>query len=1288
MIKRIIIAVIALIILLIAGTLLFALHSETVLRWSVARVAANYPGQLVIGEVNGTLAGPITLGNVQLHESWFDARIQTLTLDWRLLALFSRHLDITRLELSGVDLALKSGSAHQPFRFVRPQPPHLPVTLTVQKLVLHGLQITAPGLSQPLSVDQASLAAQLDNRSWTLSALQASGAHVQVRGHGDWQFRHGDQVKAQLQWQLSLPQLPPFAGDAQVQGDDQVMQIRGTLRAPFQLQLAAEIRRLFTAPAWNGALNFSGLDPERLRAGWPELLTQGELHLQGNPQATVLTGDINAREPKYGVWQNRVDLRLVGRALEIRTLNLARASTGTRFDLSGQVLYAHGHFEPAVRGEWRALPLPLTGIPWFTLPRGKLDIRTQGQQALLSLDGSLRNGGRFKAEGNVNMSAPHAWKLAASAQKFQMATASFNRGKPLPPMNLEFQGHGDTRITRVDRFLATWLDGRIQAQGRIAHGDGQPWQFTVTARGINPAALYPQFPGTLNFSAQLSGRFAPRAAWSVEVTKLDGQLRNVPVQAAGTISRSANLWQFKNVVVQSGNNHLQLDGQYGKQARLAWTLDAPDLASLWPKVQGSLNSEGRADFSGAAPVLVLTLQGKGLHYREDSLDTLNAQVNLQGTASSSHASFDVAGVQIGKLQIDSAEGQVSGSLSNHNLKLALTSPYGNTQLVGNGTYANRTWQGNLSDITLSLRGAGSWKNSTSWQPRITAAQFSLPQACLVQGAARTCLQAAWQPGRWRADALIAAVPMSDLQALLPEGLDYEGSFGGTLHIQEADGKRSLDLAASLAPGAIHNVIARRHVTLLAYTSGDFNLHSNAQLTTGQLNWALADGGYLKIDSQITHGENLTLSGSIQGELHDFDLIPALIPAVSAVKGKLQLNLALGGTPSDPLFDGNAAFTDGAVSVPRYGLNITDILLDLKGDGRHLTLDGSAHSGNGSVNWTSNATRNSNLWQAQGKLSGADFRVADIPEAQIDVSPALDVRLDNRDIWLDGDVTIPHAKIRPRDLSQTAAVSPDQVIVGANSQPPQEKWRVHTKVRAIMGQDVDFAGFGLSGRIAGSVEAVDEPGHPTTGTGTLQIVDGKVAAYGQKLRIERGRLLFNGGAIDNPALDIRAIRPPAHPVTVAPGATEQKVGVIVRGNLRLPKISLFAEPPLPQSQLLSYLLTGQTGVNQNLSPLIGAPPTTASDVTQLAGGQVLASELGQQIGVQDVSVQNVSLANGTNAPAMFLGKYLSPRLYISYGVGFTQPINTLRIQYTLSARWMLEAETGFASGADLIYSIER
>ncbi|MGA9853047.1 MAG: translocation/assembly module TamB domain-containing protein [Gammaproteobacteria bacterium] len=1292
MIKRIAIALIAFIILLAAGASWFALRSETALRWVVARAEMQYAGKLRIGSVKGSLMGPIILDDVQLDESTFDARIRTLTLEWQPLALLGRRAVINHLLAQDMDVQIKPRKQSAPFKFVRPRPPHLPVNLLINDLEVNHLTLTTPNLNGPVVVDHVALMAMLNNRAWTLRSLQAEGAHVQVRGNGLWAFQHGERVNAHLQWQLTLPEQPAFNGEMDTKGDEQIIQFNGSLSEPFSMQLTAELKQLFSAPSWQGKLRFSGLDPHRLRSNWSELLASGEVNVQGDPHATTLTGDIRTHEPKYGDWRSHVDLRWADRMLQVRNLELAKGNTATRFTLSGQVLYADGKLEPALHGEWRALPLPLTGKPLFVSPRGKLEISAKDEQALLTLAGTFATGGNFSGQGNIGLPAPHAWQLEARARGFQLALEAMNNDQPLPPMSWQLKAHGDESFTLIDRFTTQWLGGQAQARGRIAHGDGQLWQFDITAQNINPATLYPHFPGALDFTARVSGHRAARPAWKFQLVKLSGRLRDTRVQATGTVSHVAGVWQFQNAVAHMGGNSLQFNGRFGKQPQFAWKLDAPDLAALWPDIHGKLVSEGRANLDGAAPVLTLSLDAETFRYREYSFGKITAQVNMGRDAQAGSAMLNAEDVQLKDLKIGSLTAQAAGSLNTHTLTAKFITPYGDGRLAGSGAFASNVWQGDLTELTLMPQGAGEWRNTTAWQPRIAVGHFSLPQACLTQVGARACLDADWQPAQWQADAALTSVPVSALQALLPEGLDYEGSFGARLHMQGTDDSHTFDITASLSPGAVYNLVNQRRVSLLAYNTGNLMLHSDAQATTGQLDWSLKDGGYMDIRSQITHGAQAALSGSIQGETHDFELVPALIPEVGALQGKLKINLTLSGTPMDPLFSGTASLEDGAILIPRLGLHVTNVLLNMNGNGDHLTLNGTARSGNGNLEWQSSAVRTSNVWQTQGKLSGENFRVADIPEARIDISPTLDFKLDNRDVYLNGTVNVPHAKLRPRDLSHTAQVSPDQVIVGANGQPPPEKWRVHAEVRVSTGQDVDFAGFGLTGNIAGSVLAADEPGHYTTGSGELQIVNGQYTAYGQKLKIDRGRLMFNGGPISNPALDIRAIRPPARPETVLPGSSEQVVGVQVRGTLRDPKMSLFSNPPLPQAQLLTYLLTGQAPVNQSQSPLVGAPPTTPASSLALTGGQLLAQEVGQEVGqhvgIQDVGVQNVSTGLGTSAPALFLGRYLSPRLYVSYGVGLLQPINTVRIRYTLSTRWMLEAESGFANSADLIYTIER
>ena len=54
----------------------------------------------------------------------------------------------------------------------------------------------------------------------------------------------------------------------------------------------------------------------------------------------------------------------------------------------------------------------------------------------------------------------------------------------------------------------------------------------------------------------------------------------------------------------------------------------------------------------------------------------------------------------------------------------------------------------------------------------------------------------------------------------------------------------------------------------------------------------------------------------------------------------------------------------------------------------------------------------------------------------------------------------------------------------------------------------------------------------------------------------------------------------------------------------------------------------------------------------------------------------------------LGRYLSPRLYISYGISLTQSLNTVKLRYTLSDRWTIKTEAGQARGADLVYTIQK
>ena len=61
---------------------------------------------------------------------------------------------------------------------------------------------------------------------------------------------------------------------------------------------------------------------------------------------------------------------------------------------------------------------------------------------------------------------------------------------------------------------------------------------------------------------------------------------------------------------------------------------------------------------------------------------------------------------------------------------------------------------------------------------------------------------------------------------------------------------------------------------------------------------------------------------------------------------------------------------------------------------------------------------------------------------------------------------------------------------------------------------------------------------------------------------------------------------------------------------------------------------------------------------------------------------------TNETSLVLGRYLSPRLYVSYGVGLVEAINTVKMRYTIGDHWTIKTEAGTQRSADLVFTIEK
>nr|WP_238400907.1 translocation/assembly module TamB domain-containing protein [Alloalcanivorax marinus] len=405
-----------------------------------------------------------------------------------------------------------------------------------------------------------------------------------------------------------------------------------------------------------------------------------------------------------------------------------------------------------------------------------------------------------------------------------------------------------------------------------------------------------------------------------------------------------------------------------------------------------------------------------------------------------------------------------------------------------------------------------------------------------------------------------------------------------------------------------------------------------------------------------------------------DLAP-LIPRVGEVAGRLSGDLSLGGQRDHPAVSGELALRDGRVTVPDLGITAEQIHLAVHGDpSGELRLDGGARLGDGELVLDGTWAPTRSPLAVALTLRGERLRVANRGDAVVYVSPDLTLEGDGEVLRLSGDLAVPEADLKPRELPESAVtVSSDQVLVDARAEQTSGL-PLAMAVGVSLGDKVHFEGFGLTATLDGDLRVTQQPGQPAQLNGELVIVEGRYRAYGQNLAIENGRLLFQG-APDNPGLDIRAIRKIP--------SENQVVGVQLSGTLQQPEARIFSDPTVEESEAMSYLITGRS-LNRG-SDSDSAKVAQALALYGLQKGAGVTEKLGDTLGLDEISIGSDW---ETEDAALMLGKRLSERLYLTYAVGLFDAISTVMLRYTLTRTLHLEAESSTkAQAIDLIWEKE-
>jgi translocation and assembly module TamB len=419
-----------------------------------------------------------------------------------------------------------------------------------------------------------------------------------------------------------------------------------------------------------------------------------------------------------------------------------------------------------------------------------------------------------------------------------------------------------------------------------------------------------------------------------------------------------------------------------------------------------------------------------------------------------------------------------------------------------------------------------------------------------------------------------------------------------------------------------------------------------------------------------------IEATLVGRAADLAFLETLTPQVDSAAGRMSLDARLDGRLSDMHTVGEVVLDDVAVRMPYLGVLLEHIHFTGKGDqAGSIAVDARMQSGGGELTLSgSTPVQPSSARPGHMHLTANRFELMDNAELHALVSGKADVRLAEDSLDIRGEVSVPLARLVLTQIPATAVAPSDDVILLDSVLVLRRNRPVTAEVRITLGDSVSFSGFNFNAELGGSMLLTQSSGQLPMALGTMYIEEGRYKAYGQDLRIRKGAVRFTGGPIDNPELAVTATR------TAFNGADQIVAGIRILGTLRAPDVTLFSEPPMSETQVLSYILTGAPAGAAAGGSLFSRAMTSLG----LKGGGMLGPTLGQQVGLEQAKL---STAGDVRSTSLAFGRFLMPSLYVSYGISVFDPISTLRLRYVLSNHFALLAEVGKVTSADALVKVE-
>ena len=1246
-----------LLIALVVGLVTWLAYSEAGLARAVALLGSLDSIKIAVAGDRGRLAGPLHLDSLDLHAGRITLHAEGIDLDNDPAPILVGHLAINQLAIDSLEIGIGPPVAppsDQPLSFL---PRWLSIGLS--RASVGRLTIRLPNSSE-LRYQDVILSGRITDTRLVLRELAADSGLWAVRGAITLLARDPLALRGKLAW--SVPGTPALAGVLQVDGDLKKLAIDAQINDPVAATVKATLEDLTAGLHWRASAESTAVDLTPWMTAPPIGPLAVRLEASGDLRVFNATGHLGGP----GLPEDGLDLRatLVLDGDELLLQPVALATPDERMTVSNEgSIRLSGEHSLDMRSTWSGIAWPLAGSPVVSSREGTLELS--------------------------------GWS------RLEFSTSAAVTLPDLPETAVTASGQADRAGITVLRSSLDARHGGAEVEGYFGFDPSRPWRLEARVHDLDLAAFRTGLDSKLSFLAAGSGQGLDRdAAWAAHIGSIEGSFRGQQLTGAGFLRHQRDRYDIQRFAFKLGPARLEVNGHSGQQTDLSARLDAPDLSGFMPELGGSIEAKLRARSAGSQVAdgsnmrIDLSLRGRDIHYGEQRAAVLSADADIDlSDRESSWIRLRGAGIQLGGQDIVSTRISLDGRARQHTVDFQVGAGEKAVSLVGEARYASGVYRLTAQRIESTAPRLHPFSLERPMSVVIEAGAARLEDTCFTDPPRRVCLRADWKrDSGWSASLSTHDFPLQAVRADLPRRPTFRGVLDlDATALGQEDLPWTAAASASVRDARLEYVTPSGRQERVSLGTMRVNLDSNPQ--RHQFMATIDDNRALQLHGEATIERNARdsladspLAASLEFSTERLGLLPLLVPDIDKAEGKLRARLTLTGTAAAPVAGGNLRLEDGLFEVYQTNLRLRDTGATIELFSNGLSLESRGKAGDGSFEAKGRFTWEERQLAGHLSLTGDRLLLADVPEVRIEASPDLSFDIDGKEIAVKGTVKVPTARIEPRQLIGAVTSSADERIVGLGEEPQEsEPYRVTSDLRLTLGKAVRLDAFGLRGRLEGSVIVQSRPDEVATASGEFEIIDGKYEAYSKELDVDPGRLLFAGGPVTDPGIDLRATK-------AVPG---YKVGVVARGRLRKPELSLFSDPSMPQSQIASLLLVGRR--LDSLDPGSRESLSGSKGDMVAQGGAVLAGQLGRYLGIDEISYESSSAststgtgtgASSTSEASLVIGKFLSPRLYISYGISLSNAINTFKLRYTIGDRWVITGEAGQESSADIEYTIDR